>query len=225
MAYKRKYTGRGRAGKRKMRRKMNISRPIRSKGTVLYMKRTVSWFTWTPGSTTASDFWKYLSPALDTVTSYTEMAALFDQYKINGVKLKLVPRYDSFAGNDTTDTTLPGITNQGGTQVHVIVDPLSQLIPVGTYSRANLNTFLENGNVRTYTGNKPINIFFKPTVSSTFGGLTTAGRIRSPWLSTASPSIVHNGVHVFIQDVNLSGVFGQTFDVFCTLYMAFRNPK
>lgn len=192
---------------------------------MLKMQRTTWLQNWTPSTTGTNDFWRYYQFTLQQITNFTEMAALFDQYKMYALKYTFVPRYDSFAGNDTTDTTLPGVTNQGGVKLHIVKDPFSVVGPTGTYTSANLNSFLEQGNrVKTYSGNRNVSVFFRTTVNQTVEG-TNTNRVRAVWLNTTQTNIAHSGFHVFAQDVNLTGVFGQSFDVFVTAYLMLRNVR
>lgn len=229
MAYNRKRSYRKRNVRRRvgMRRRFNIPRyPRYQASNVVRAVRTFYLENWTPSTASATGFWRYYNPSLSLLPSLSEFQALFDLYKIKAIKLTLRPRYDNFAGNDTTDVTLPGTTAQGGTNVHVLIDPDSTtIVPTGTYTSTNLNSFLENGRVKSYTGNKPISIYWKPKVGDSMA--VGEARVRPKWMGTsATPaSIVHHGVNVFLQDTNFTGTFNQSFDVFCTFYMMFKSLK
>lgn len=212
-----------RRGGSKRKRAMRVHRPLGQ--TPIHIKRTFWNSNWSPNTTTTDGFWKYFTFALSYMPSYLEVTNLFEVYKLNRIKVTFRPRYDSFAGNDTTDTTLPGVTNQGGTNMHVLIDPKSNLAPSGTYTSSTMNQLFELGNVKTYTGNKPFSVYFKPTVDMTVGAVTNGRRIPAPFIQSAIPSILHNGFHVFAQDVNLTGVFGQSFDIFITYYMTVKGLK
>lgn len=223
MAIKRKFTGRRRAYGAKRRRTSPRKSPAMN-GAMCRIKRTFHWQTWTPATTTTGDFWKFLNPRLVDLPSSNELIAVFDQYKIGGVKLTFRPRYTSFDGANTTDTTAPGVTNQGNTHVHYIVDQASNTIPSGTYTSANLNTFLENGSVKSRMGTRAFSIYYRPrtNVATGSGPQKRGGQWNS---CTGSSDLAQNGVHVFLQDVNMTGVFGQAFDIFVTFYMAFRGSR
>lgn len=183
---------------------------------------------WTPNTTTVAGFWRYITVNLAACPNVSEYTNLFEQYKINKITFTLRPRYDGFSGNDTVDTVLPNVTNQGATRVHTVIDPRSNTVPGGTYTSANLNTFLENGKVKTYTGNSAIVIpirfpAYTNDVNNTAGAENPLCRGR--WFSTAATSIEFRGVHIFIQDINLTGVFGQSFDIFTTMSMSFKGPR
>lgn len=219
---KRTYPRRKRTYKKK--RTMNISRPRMVKSPTVLIKRTFRATNWTPGVAVVSDFWKDVTFRLNQLPSASEITSLFDQYKLAGVKVTFRPRYDSFAGNDTTDTTLPGITNQGGCDIHVIVDPNNDTLPSGTYTSTNLNTFLENGRVRTYSGHKPFSVFCKPKVQKDIQGITGALRTRS-WIQSSQTAITHHGFQAFVADPNMTGNFGQSWDLFYTYYLACRGIR
>lgn len=158
----------------------------------------------------------------------TEYTNLFDQYKLNAIKVTFRPRYDNFSGNDTVDTVLPGITNQQGTMLHIIKDPRDTTGPSGTYTSANFNTFCEKGGVRSYQGIKPVTVYFKPMINQTIEG-QNINRVPPKWINTndytAGTPVVYNGFHAFATDFNFNGSFGQGFDVFVTYYMTFKNMK
>lgn len=180
---------------------------------------------WTPSTTTTNDFWRYYTFTLSQLPNVGELTSLFDQYKISALKFTFRPRYDGFMGNDTTDTTIPGVTNQGKTQVHIVNDPKSTIAPGGVYNSGTLNSFFEQGRVKTRGGNRPFSVYFKPTVANDADGVNIATYQRAPWLNTTTNAIVHRGFHIFLQDINLTGVFGQSYDVFVTPYMKFKNMR
>lgn len=184
-------------------------------------KRTVWAINWTPSTATTNSFWRYTGVTPINIPNWSEYQALFDQYRINGVKATFRPRYDSFAGNDTTDVTLPNITNQAGCLMHVINDPTSSVTPTGVYGSTVLQSFMEQGNVKTYSGNKAFSIYFKPTIEDNI--VSGTQRRKAPWLQTKDNSIPHWGFHVFAQDVNLTGNFGQSFDIYYTFYFQCRG--
>lgn len=224
MAYQRKRSNQKKRSYPK--RKMNISRPRMRKSSLpsLNVTRTSYLTVWNPNTSSTVGFWQYMSANLQNITNYNEYTAVFDTYRINSLKFTFRPRYDSFAGNDTTDTTLPGTTAQGGTNAHVIIDPKSSVTPTGTYTSANLNAFLENGKVRSYTGNKPFSVTVKyPTITDDVNSVTGAIFKRAPFLSTKNTNILHRGMHVFLQDTALTGVFNQSFDIFVTMNVTFRG--
>ena len=198
-------------------------RPAYIPSHVVSFNRTFYYENWTPSTATTAGFWKYYGFRLNQLPNYTEITALFDRYKINAIKVTFRPRFDNFAGNDTTDTTLPGVTAQGTTMMHIIADPDSIVTPSGTYTIGTLNSFLENGSVKTHDGTKPISVYFRPKVNRTVGAEDAGSRIRAPWHTATNVS--HFGFHAFMQDVNMTGTFNQSYDVFVTYYMMAAGLK
>lgn len=197
---------------------------VRARIPILKCQRTQYIGNWVPSTVTTGDFWKSYQWVLGFVNNNAEFVNLFDLYRFAALRYVFRPRYNSFAGNDTTDTTLPGISNQAGTMLHILKDPYSVSTPAGTYSAATLNTFLEGGNVKTYTGLRPVSVYFKPVVRMTVAG-GSSKPVRSPWLNVTDTTIPHYGFQAFAQDVNLTGVFGQSWDVYVTAYMMFKNLR
>lgn len=218
----------GRQGWRRKKKLAVMRRPTRyvyRPQGVCNIKRTFWLENWTLGTAATSNFWRYYAFQLSSLPSYTELTALWDRYRLNAIKVTFRPRFDGFGGENTTDTTLPGVTNQAGNYMHVINDPYSNVTPTGVYNSANLNSFLENGNVRSYRGLRPFSVYVKPAIDTYVGTSATAARRRAPFLQTTNFNMVHNGFHIFAQDVNLTGVSGQSFDVFVTYYMTLKGLK
>jgi len=220
MPVKRKISRNDRNGRKLCRRAPRVPRSLRPVG-VFSLSRTVWQTTWVPGTAATTDFWRFLTFSMGSLGWATQLAEVFDQYKVNALKFTLRPRYDNFSGNDSTDTTLPGVTNHGLVNVHVIPDPFSVSQPTGVYTAANMNSFLENGAVKSHQGTKPVEIYIKnPSFNETLStGITTKSRSRWCNWANGGQSIAYGGAHVFLQDNNFAGNFAQSFDVFATVYL------
>lgn len=211
----------------KRRRVARVPRSVRSNS--VYVQR--KWYAgnWAPNTVTVNNWWRYYQLSMDNLPSVNEFTSLFDSYKIHAIRVEFRPRFDNFAGNDTTDQILPGTTNQSGTRAHVILDPRSTVSPTGVYGAAQLNSFMENGRVRTYEGNRPFAVYWKPLIPASTvsdAGFPNSGmRVRAPFLQANTLNILHSGFHIYMTDQNLTGVFGNTFDVFVTFYMTWKNLK
>lgn len=223
--FKRKRSSRNRGrGMKRVKRSMNISRPLRGmNGNISTFKRTFWVGTATPSASSTPGFWTYQSWSLSQLPDVANYTALFDQYKINGVKVVYRPRYDGFNGADTTDIVLPGTTAQGSTQAHIIADTNSQVTPSGTYTSTTLNTFMENGNVRTYSGSKAFSVYYRPKIGQSL--TTSSTRVTAPWIDTTNSTIPHYGHHLFFTDTGLTGVFNQAFDQYVTFYFQCRGMR
>jgi len=216
------------AARRAYKRRATVARvPRRIISTpIINVQRQFHLENWTPSNVATINFWRYYTCSLASLPSYLDFAAPFDQFRINAVKFTFRPRYDSFAGNDTTDTTLPGVSNQSGGRLSVILDPMSNYTPSGVYGASNHNIFLENGKAKVYPGNRDVNVYYKPTVNQEVGGLSAGKRTRAPFLQCATATgLTHNGFHIYAHDVNFTGVFGQSWDVYVTYYMTFKGLR
>lgn len=183
------------------------------------LKRTFYSGTWNWGTVATNDFWRYNTFTVGNLPSFSEFANVFDEYKLNAIKVTYRPNYDAIVMS--TANTLPLAT------MHVCVDPASTLGPAGTYTSSNLNTFLENSGVRSYNLNKPVSVYFKPKISEGVLGTGTAAMVRSsPWIKTTEQLTEFRGFHAFVSTNN----FGTTnsnidLDVFVTYYLSFKNLR
>lgn len=214
---------------RRPRKKARIMRPLAGpsrtmRGTLVNAVRTFNYSYWQPSTATTADFWKFFAFRFSDLPSVAEFRALFDLVKLNRIKVVFRPRFNSFEGANTTDTVPPGVTNQSGTNLHIIADPYNITSPAGLYTRANMNTFLENGKVRSYNGNRAIKVYWKPTTFITLDGSAVGKLIPAPWCQCAADPQYY-GFHAFAQDVNMNGTFGNSWDVFVTYYMQFKGLK
>lgn len=217
-------TRRARKRTRRMAARPRVSASLRYAMPTLSLKRTFWYEYWSFGTATVDNFWRYYQPPMAILPNLSEYSALFDQYKINGIKITLRPRWTGFDGADTTSTA----SNKPLQSVHYIVDPLSQITRAGTYGASTFNTFCENGNVKSVVGVKPINIYWKPMHNEDAGtGITNARLVGPRYLSFASATNVQqNGVHIFLQDPNFANAAtGWGYDVFFTYYFQVRGMK
>lgn len=194
----------------------------RKRGNFLQVKRTFQWTVWTPNTTTTADFWRSFTFQLGFIPSIADYVNLFDLYRIKAIRVKFVPKYDSFAGNETTAAT----TRVWGVQPHYIIDPYNTVTPTGTYTAATYATFAEGGNVKQRNGNQPFSVYFKPVVLDTVAGVSRRP-MRSPWLQTLDATVPHGGFQMFMTDYNFSGTGfnNQGYNLFVTYYLQFKGMK
>lgn len=218
-----KYLRKKRTTKRRS-RKMMVRRVPRAMPNVLSVKRTFWWNTWSWATTTTAGFWQYLNVSLSTMPNIAEYQALFDLYKINGVKFTFRPNIDGVNPADVA-----GATGGGMGQVHYIIDPSNTYTPTGSWSSTTVNQFLELGGVKTRNMAKPFSIYLRPKISDdAVGGGTNAQPLGPRWLRTDSPGVIHNGVHVLLHPSNsfaTTPTFRVTYDIFITFYLQFKGQK
>lgn len=211
-----------RVKRRSKKRSFNRSYKPRSRtGSIVRMKKTCYTGAWSFSTASTAGFWRYNTyTATNSIQNFAEIAALFDEYKINAIKVTYRPRYDDVTISDAN-------SGQPQAYAHVIVDPSSTALPSGVYGATTLNTLLENDNVKTFTLNKPFSVYFKPKVQDQLFGGGTSSRVLTPtFMKTSENSIDHRGFHMYIQQNNFSNTStGIILDTFVTVYMQCRNLK
>lgn len=186
------------------------------------MTRTGYAGTWSWATTTTNDFWRYMTFSAANIQNFTDMSNLFDEYRINAIKVTFRPRYDSIIGGTT-----PATTAIAQAYAHVLVDPASTLLPTGVYNASGMNTLLENQGVKTYTLNKPFSVYFKPKVQDSLQGGGTATRVINPgFIKTNETGVDHRGFHMYIQQNAFATDNTQIkLDMYYTFYLTLRNTK
>lgn len=185
----------------------------------LVTKRVLYNGAWTMSTAATSGFWRYETFSAGNINNFAELAQVFDEYKINGIKVTYRPRYDNIDGN----TAAAGLVQ---TTAHVVIDPdTTNTTPSGVYSAATLNGFLEQGDkVKSYTLNKPFSIYFKPKqlLSTPTGSIGSRPRFNK----TTDTAVNYRGYHIFLAQNNMVSSNNQVIlDQFITVYFSMRNLK
>lgn len=204
----------------------------RGRIAMLSVKRTCWVGSFTPSTAATTNFWTYQKPtlgsafadnsgALTGLSNLAEYTPLFDQYKINGIRLHFKPRFMNY-NLDQLNPTI-GVSLKDMPYVSVIMDPKSNVLPTGAYTAATINTFLEQGNVKTRRADKPFSVYLKPMVVEQFGG--GANRyIRFPWTDSSNTTVPQLGYHLFFHNQNFATAFN-TYDVFATYFLQWKGMK
>lgn len=181
--------------------------------------RTSYIFNWTFGTAATADFWRYFQGVLNDLPDVSQYQQVFDEYRIGGIKYTFRPRYD----NSENGNVLPlGYA-------HIIRDPTSTITPTGLYTQSNVNTFLQNGAVKSYTLNKPFSIYYKPKIYDVVGtsGSSSQRIINAPFLRLDTDTgVQHRGFHIFLQNNNMTAANSSLqLDVYVTFYLTFRGSR
>lgn len=178
--------------------------------------------TWTFSTTSVGDFWRYYQPTVNPAfNNFPEFAAVFDQYKVNGVKITFRPRMDQVDGSSTTLTgPMPNLVT--------VIDPYSTLTPAGTYGAGTLNLLLEQSNAKVHKGDEVVDVYWKPKIQipTNVGSGVTYVDSSKMWLNCTSDLVPMRGFHVMIQNNAFSTTAPNViYDVYFTWYITFRNLK
>lgn len=205
--------------RRRMEPKAKLYRGIPSINRGVSFVRTYQAPSWAFDVTTTGGFYRrYLFNMSQIGNDY---AQLFDEYKLNLVKISFFPRY---ADVSPTTTTAAPTANQ--MYITLAADNRSDpsFIPTGTYSQATYNTMLEvSGTKRKIEKfNKPVSMFVKPQFFD-----TAMGRMMpANWKSFNSASATqHYSVWAMMHDYAFTGLNSTVFgcDVEFTFYFQCRG--
>lgn len=139
---------------------------------------------------------------LSDIPNSSEFIGLYDQYKINAVKVQVIPRINSAE------------IAQAVSQVASVIDYDDSVVP------ANMNTLVQYQNFKLTQGTKIHSRYLKPKISIPTTGAGTMVA-KSQWLDVATPDVPHYGIkYGFPQTPN-----AQTFDIKIDFYLAFKNVR
>lgn len=160
---------------------------------------------------------------LADLPDYAEFTALYDQYRIDGVKVKILP-VNTSSDNPTSSTYM------NGGFIHTAID----------YDDYNLVALSEAGineirckpsyKVRNITNNKGINIFLRPRIATPVYGAGAftqyAQAPRKMFLDCGSPSTQHYGIKGLLEVVQYNTVsVYMPFKIECCYYMTFKGVQ
>jgi len=217
MAYKRKRSTPATTGRRVRRRTARPMRNLRMVGSPTFTVKQKTYLNvWQFSSAATNDFWRYYTTTANAMTNFAQHAVVFDEYKITNVTYEFRPQWDNFSPDNS-------LWSSGS--VHTIVDPNSSFVPTGAYGAATLNTFLEQGRVKSRRMGTTVSLAFKPVVAKQiFGGGLSGVLSRAPWIKTSENLVDHRGVHIYLQQ-NDSTLLPVKYDVFVTHTIMFRGHR
>jgi len=203
--YRRKRYTRNRSYRRRFRRATRYSK----RGQKIYLfKRTARY-----GSVTANniaDVKDGYSFTLDQVPNYTEFTALYDQFKINAVKISFLPQM-------TENISLSSFNNPYAS---------SRFFSALDYNSASAPATIDK--VREYQSCKWTPIlkthkrYFKPRIVDA-GGIYNPGR---PWLNCDTAyNQEHFGLIFGIQAMSSTSTASMLYEIEVKYYLSFKNVK
>lgn len=153
---------------------------------------------------------------LSDIPNFAEFTALFDQYKICAVKVRVIPTQNVTQAAPTSVTAF----NFGVRYAFVIDYDSSNSL--GSFDDAR-----EFGTVKIKQITKGMTRYFKPRVKSANendSSTIVASGNRRTWLNTALTNIPHYGMRVIIEQLPAAGI-NVDLQFETTVYLAFRNVK
>lgn len=202
-----------------------VPRPITSVNRGVSFKRTYWALNWAFSTASTPGFYRRIAPSLNTLPNVNEYQALFDEYKLTGMKITFHPRF----GTSVLDQNVNSAPFTNQFYLSYAVDTRSDVAfqPTGTYGSAAYNTFLEYAGsaAKTRSLNKPISVFWRPKVQSELSSANYK-MVTPGWLSLNNAAdMAMQSLWVFIHDYNFSAAnVGQVgLDVQYTYYFKARG--
>lgn len=181
-----------------------------------YFKRTMEgWYN--PGVGTEANLVASSSAAVTRglyfrfgdLSNTTDFTGLFDQYKITGIRVKLIPAQNAAP---------PTISSTTNAVLYIAADYNDYTAPVSS------SDVLEFQNVKTYGFNETVDYYFKPKVAlAAYSGVFTSYAASNPWIDIGSPNVQHYGLKIYIPGVSANSICG--WRILVTWYLAFRMVK
>jgi len=145
---------------------------------------------------------------LDQVTSFT---GLFDQYRIDAIRISIVPQNNAIGLVTNTTTTLPSLycvldydnaTNLATAAAARQYDNCIELAPAESLERT-----------------------FQPRLAlAAYGGaFTSYGNLAPQWIDSASPGVIHFGVKYYVPAATAGQVLLPTWTTIIEYYVSFRS--
>lgn len=150
---------------------------------------------------------------------------LFDLYKITGVKIKIIPRFN------VSETATPNATGQAGTLPVLYIAPNRDPYVPAPVSAADI---LNDDQCKVIRLTRPINMYLKspkPDITNGAGSIPLqfgTGKAFQPWLTTGGggqtvdqSNVSHYGYRWFLSNGN--GLQEVVLDVYATYYFAMKE--
>lgn len=189
------------AWKRSKRNSRVTARQIaRQRSKIHYFKRTYNLGTGTTNPLTNT--LAALNFSVNDMPSYTEFTSLYDYYKVNRIKVRIIPF-------QTESNSTGTVNNAGNVPIAYVVDTSDSTPPV-TFEE--LLEYNDHKITNLYNG---VSCYFKPK----FADATSA--IRDGWVATSNPSLNWYGFKYAIPPTTNA----MAFYTIITFYVSFKDPK
>lgn len=194
-----------RANVRRRLRNPRIGRMLISPPNVHTFKRSV--YTASALSVTTANVYSAFSFNLNAVPNSSEFTSLFDQYRVDYIKIKILPRGSSAEAG----------TNNNVGKIFSVIDYDDDTVPT------SIDQLMQYPNVKTTRTTSDHTRSFRPQfASSVYGSAVLTGYgARRGWLDCESSTVPHYGMKIAIQ-----GTAGaQVFDVLIEYILSFKGVR
>lgn len=144
---------------------------------------------------------------LNNVPKVTDFTGLFDQYKINAISLTFYPQLSQ-------SSSIVAVTSIQNARVFTAIDSNDAAIPTA------LNDIREYDNCEVHAATEVFSVYIdKPKF------VDATGALRTGYISTASPGILHYGLKYAVETLNPGSAGTYVFHVEAVYYMSFKSAK
>lgn len=164
-------------------------------------------------------------PALELLPNYTEYTALYDQYKVRGVSIKLTP----MANTANTGTSATVAYGQTGLFVHSCIDYDGGAIPT-TAGAATIDWMKQytNYKVKRMTSNKSLRYYIVPKTRLDAEATTNVVLTKRPmWMDVTTTNIGARQLNLLFEVIpNISDATQYVvFRVDVVMYLSFKGQR
>lgn len=208
--YRRKMRGLRRKPVRKYVRRV-MRRPIKkSYKKIVTVKRT--FVLGTIAQTNANQHFAYTFKLAD-LPNYTELTNLYDQYKIKGISVRLVP-------NVTSADINPVASSVGLPSLHSVLDFSDST------ALTSLNDYFQYSTYKRTDPLKPHKRFLYPKqLQYAYDAVTAAAivaDVKNDWVRSESPNVQHLGLKLMCPAATANSC---SYDLFATYYVLLKQTK
>lgn len=160
---------------------------------------------------------------LTQLPGYGEFTSLYDQYKINGIRVNVQPLL-----TEGIASAVSGSTNVWGfPKFSSVIDYDDTFLP------ADENVLLQYGSLKQTGAFKEHKRFFKPKirVASLDSGSTVTSNVvtKAPWIDVGNPTVPHYGIKLFHPGPIASGTpavsSSISYSIYATVYFSCKNTR
>jgi len=163
--------------------------------------------------------------SLQDVTQYLEFTHLYDQYKIDKVKIRLIP----YATGVQSGAAVSSASAQTSIICHSIIDYDDTDITTFTANEAGIDALRQNVTYKVCNLiKKPLTRTFVPRCNTAVSNNSnTLAQKNEPfgWMDSNSPDVAGYGLKMILENVSAGSALTLYVKMVATYYLSFRQPR
>lgn len=168
---------------------------------------------------TAGDSAYGLSFRATDIDNWSQFSALYDQYCITKIVVRLIPM---LTNNPVQNLTTSSMVNPGLIGTAIDTDDSSVTATLPYFQQYESFRYQNTMSARTITRSFTPGI--KSYVLSTAGTAVPGATKKKQWIDCAQATVDHYGLKIFVEKYNNANA-PQLWQVICTYYLKFRNVR